>query len=146
MELANEKRKHFLKCLFFPKEISLRFVFYLNVLCIEYALRIYILLHIKKHCFIYYCCFFLKSSKAFSECLIVRWVIKYNLISLTVYSYWTMCKIKQWCRLFNTISSNLRFFSLTQNNGIFHFNLFFLECFKLPFSILKLTSLWCCYS
>ena len=42
--------------------------YYLNVYCIEYIFRIYILLYIKKHYFIH-CCLFLKSSKAFSVSL-----------------------------------------------------------------------------
>ena len=36
---------------------------------IEYTFRIYILLHIKKHYFIHFCCLLLKSSKAFSVSL-----------------------------------------------------------------------------
>ena len=56
---AKEKRVHFLYRLFYPKGIFLRFVFYFNVQCIEYTFRIYILLHIKKHYFIYFCCLFL---------------------------------------------------------------------------------------
>ena len=49
----------------FPKEFFLTFVFYLNVQCIEWALRMYILLLIKKHHFIHFYCLFLKPSKAF---------------------------------------------------------------------------------
>ena len=63
MEFAKVKRKHFLHCLFWPKGIFLTFIFYLNVYCIKYTFRIYILLHIKKHYFTYFCCLFLKSSK-----------------------------------------------------------------------------------
>ena len=37
--------------------------------CTEYTFRIYILLHIKRHYFIHFCCLFLKSSKAFSVSL-----------------------------------------------------------------------------
>ena len=66
MELAKEKRGHFLYCLFWPKEICFKFVSILNVKCIEYTSRIYILLLIKKHYSIHFCCLFLKSSKAFS--------------------------------------------------------------------------------
>ena len=47
----------------------LTFVFYLNLYCIEYTFRIYILLHIRKHYFIDFCCLLLKSSKAFSVSL-----------------------------------------------------------------------------
>ena len=50
-----KKKGYFLYRLFCPKEILLTFVFYLNVECIEYTFRIYILLHIKKH----YCIHFL---------------------------------------------------------------------------------------
>ena len=69
MVLAKEKRGHFLYCLFCPKEIFFKFVSTLNVKCIEYTFRIYILLLIKKHYFIHFCCLFLKSSKAFSVSL-----------------------------------------------------------------------------
>ena len=71
MELAKEKRANFLYRLFRRKGIFLRFVFHFNVLCIEYTFRIYILLHIKKHYFIHFCCLFLKLSKAFSVYLIL---------------------------------------------------------------------------
>ena len=47
----------------------LTFVFYLNVYCIEYASRIYILLHIKKYYCIHFCCLFVKLTKAFSVSL-----------------------------------------------------------------------------
>ena len=65
MELVKEKRGHFLYRLFCPNEIFLTFVFYFNT-CTECTFRIHILLHIKKHYFIHFCCFSLKSSKAFS--------------------------------------------------------------------------------
>ena len=51
--------------LFCRKGIFLAFVFYLNVYCIENTFRIYILLHVRKHYFIHFCCLSLKSSKAF---------------------------------------------------------------------------------
>ena len=55
---------------FFPRrKCFLTFVFYLNVLYVEYAFRIYIPLHIKKHYFIHFCCLFLKLSNAFSVSL-----------------------------------------------------------------------------
>ena len=61
-----KKRVFFVPFFFFcPKGIFLTFVFYLNVECIEYTFRIYILLHIKKHYFKHFCYLFLKSSKAF---------------------------------------------------------------------------------
>ena len=66
LELAKEQRGYFLYRLFCLKEIFLTFAFYLNVYCIEYSLRIYILLLIKKHYFIRFCCLFLKSSKTFT--------------------------------------------------------------------------------
>ena len=47
----------------------LTFVFYRNVQWLEYTFGIYILLHIKKHYFINFCCLFLKSLKAFSVSL-----------------------------------------------------------------------------
>ena len=52
MELANEK-KGILYCLYCLKEVLLTLVFYLNVLCIEYFFRVYILFSIKKHYFIH---------------------------------------------------------------------------------------------
>ena len=55
LELTKEKRGHFLYYLFCPKDIFLIFVFYLNVQCIEYFFRIYILLHITKHYLIHFC-------------------------------------------------------------------------------------------
>ena len=48
MEFAKEEGGHVLYRLFCPKEIFLTFVFYLNVQCIEYIFRRYVLLHIKK--------------------------------------------------------------------------------------------------
>ena len=69
MELAKEKRGHFLYRSFCSKKIFLTFVSYLNIWCIEYSFRIYILLHIKRHYFIHFWCLFLKSSKAFSVSL-----------------------------------------------------------------------------
>ena len=71
MNLRAHKRKKraFLYCLFGPKEIFLTFVFLLNVQCIEYTFRIYVLLHIKKLYFINFCYLFLKSSKAFNVSL-----------------------------------------------------------------------------
>ena len=54
---------------FVRRTFFLRFVFYLNVECIEYVFRIYILLHIKKYYFIHFYCLLLKSSKAFTVSL-----------------------------------------------------------------------------
>ena len=48
------------------KDFLLTFVFYLNVKCIQYTFIQHMLLHIKKHYFIY---FFFVSSKAFSVSL-----------------------------------------------------------------------------
>ena len=47
----------------------LTFVFYLNVQCIEYISRIYILLDFRKHYLIHSWCLLLKSLKAFSVSL-----------------------------------------------------------------------------
>ena len=49
--------------------IFLIFVFYLNVQCIEYTFRTYLLLHVKKPYFVHFCCLLLKSSKASSVSL-----------------------------------------------------------------------------
>ena len=50
MSWRSRKKKEgiFLYCLFCPKEIFLTFIFYLNVQCIEYAFKIYIVLHSRK--------------------------------------------------------------------------------------------------
>ena len=64
-----KEKGHFLNRLFCPKEKFSTFMFYLNVKCIEYTFRIYILFHIKKHYFIHSSCLFLKSSKSFSVSL-----------------------------------------------------------------------------
>ena len=57
LQLIN-KKSTFLYRLFYPKEFFLPFVFYLNVKCIEYTCRIYILFHIKKHYFThFFACF-----------------------------------------------------------------------------------------
>ena len=74
---AKEKRGPSLYHLFCPKELFFYtcvsfFYLYLNVWCIEYFFRMYILLHIKKYYFIHLCCLFLNSSKAFSVSLILR--------------------------------------------------------------------------
>ena len=72
LELPKEKRGHFLYRLFYPKEIFLTFeifLTYLSVQCIEYTFRIYILLHIRKHDIIHFCCLLLKSLKAFTVSL-----------------------------------------------------------------------------
>ena len=69
LELAEEKRGQFLHGLFCLKGVSLTFAFYLNVQCIENTFRIYILLHIKKHYIIHFCCLILISSKALSVSL-----------------------------------------------------------------------------
>ena len=63
------KKEHFLYRLFY---LFLTFVFYLDVQCIEYTFRIYILLLIKKRYLIHFYCFFLKLSKAFSASLVWR--------------------------------------------------------------------------
>ena len=51
MSWSSRKKKEaiFYTVYFVRREFFLRFVFYLNVKCIEYTFRIYILLHIKKH-------------------------------------------------------------------------------------------------
>ena len=69
--LRKKKEDIFCTVFFFPprRKCFLTFVFYLNVLYVEYAFRIYIPLHIKKHYFIHFCCLFLKLSNAFSVSL-----------------------------------------------------------------------------
>ena len=62
LQLAKEKRGHFLFLLFCPKKT---FVFYLRVQCIEYTFKILIHLHIKSNTL----CLFLKSPKAYSVSL-----------------------------------------------------------------------------
>ena len=58
LELAKEKRGHFLYHLFCQKEFFLTFVFYLNVQSVEYTFRKYILLHIKRNYFVnFFACF-----------------------------------------------------------------------------------------
>ena len=47
----------------------LRFVFFFNVLGIEYTFRKYIILKNKKYYFMHFCCLILKSLKAFSMSL-----------------------------------------------------------------------------
>ena len=69
MNWNSQKRGHFLYHLLCPKEICLKFVFYLNVWCTECTFRIYILLHIKNCYFIHFFCLFLKLSEAFSVSL-----------------------------------------------------------------------------
>ena len=51
MSWSSRKKKEaiFYTVYFVRREFFLRFVFCLNVKCIEYTFRIYILLHIKKH-------------------------------------------------------------------------------------------------
>ena len=51
----------------------------------EQAFRIYILLQVKNHYFIHYCCLFLKSSKAFSVSLRPRLTeeIKFHFSSMS---------------------------------------------------------------
>ena len=63
--LQKKKIRHFLYCLFCPKEIIFNIYVLLNVQCIEYTFRIYILLHIKKHCFIHFFACFLKMSSVY---------------------------------------------------------------------------------
>ena len=62
MGWSSRKKKEDMICTVY----FLTFVFYLNVQRIGYTFRIYMLLHVKKHYFIHFCCSFLKSSKAFS--------------------------------------------------------------------------------
>ena len=76
-----EKRGHFLYCLFCAEEIFLTFAFNLNVQCIKYTSRIHILLHIKNHYFIHFCCLFLKWWKAFSVSLNYELVVTFALIT-----------------------------------------------------------------
>ena len=78
MELSKEKRGHFLYSLFWPTWVF----FNICVLsqCIVYSIHFQnIFLHIKKHCFMHFCCLFLKSSKSFSVSLII---VENNALSL----------------------------------------------------------------
>ena len=71
--LQKKKERILLYRLFFPKETFLTFMFYLNVQCVEYTFRIFILLHIhtfiRKYNCIHFFCLLLKSSKTFSVSL-----------------------------------------------------------------------------
>ena len=58
-----KKRGIFVYCLFCPKEVFLTFVFYLNAQCIEHNFRLYIPLHIKKHCFMHFFAYFKNRRK-----------------------------------------------------------------------------------
>ena len=60
--------------MFCPKEI---FVFFLNIQCIEYTFRIYMLLHIKKHYFIHFCFYFIHF------CLLLKWLKAFS-VSLNI--------------------------------------------------------------
>ena len=66
-----KKREHFFVLFIFSGGIFLKFVFHLNVQCIEYTFRIYIFLDIKKkkNYFRHFCCLFLNSPKAFNVSL-----------------------------------------------------------------------------
>ena len=60
MSWSSRKKQECIFCnVFFPKGIFLTFLFYLNVKCIEWIFRTYILLHNKKHDFIHFCSLFL---------------------------------------------------------------------------------------
>ena len=74
MSWSSRKKKEgiFLKFILSEVNFFKIYVFYFNVQYIKYTFRIYILLHIKKHYFIHFCCLFLKSSKAFSVSLMLR--------------------------------------------------------------------------
>ena len=52
---------------------------FLTFVCLEYTFRIYMLLHIKKHYFIYFCCLFLKLLKAFSASLSSEFLIIHHI-------------------------------------------------------------------
>ena len=55
---CERKKRAFLVPLILSEGIFLTFVFHLNILCIEYTFRIYILLHIKNHYFMHlFACF-----------------------------------------------------------------------------------------
>ena len=73
MSLSSQKKIEsiFRTVYFNQRKFFQKFVFYLNVQCIECTFRIYILLRIKKHYFIHFCCLFFKSSKTFSASLIL---------------------------------------------------------------------------
>ena len=59
-----KKKQGILYRLFWTKEIFLTYLFYLNVLCIKYTFKIYILLHIKNDYFIHFLACLFKSSRA----------------------------------------------------------------------------------
>ena len=51
------------------KKEGIFYVFYLNLLWIDYTFRIYMLLRIKRYYFIHFCCLLLKSSEAITVSL-----------------------------------------------------------------------------
>ena len=69
LELAKEKRRNFFVAVVFPKDIFWKDKICVLSQCIEYTFRINIVLYIKKHYFIHFCCLFLKLSKALSASL-----------------------------------------------------------------------------
>ena len=79
---------------FVRRKFFLTFVFYLNVQCIEYTFRIYILLHIKNCYFIHFSCLFLKSSKAFNVSLNLLRQTFFNIYNLTFLRSQNIGKIK----------------------------------------------------
>ena len=78
----NRKRGHFFQRLFWPHGIFLTFVFYLNLQCIEYTFRIYILLHIKKYYSIPFCFLFFKIVES------LQIILKVSFISVPFYSFY----------------------------------------------------------
>ena len=68
LQLAKETRGHFSVQFVLLEGIFLN-LFYLISSVLHYAFKIQILLHMKKHHFIHFCCLFLKSSKSFSVSL-----------------------------------------------------------------------------
>ena len=86
MELTKEKREHILYCLVCVKEIFLTFVSYVNIYCIEYTFRIYILLHFKKHSFIPHTLLllvFIKIIKSL-QCILNAVIYNTSLIFLSI--------------------------------------------------------------
>ena len=61
--LRKKEKGIFCAVYFVRREIFSRFVFYLNVYCLEHTFRTYILSHIKKHYFIHFRCLFYNCRK-----------------------------------------------------------------------------------
>ena len=62
MSWSSQKKKGFFLPLFLPEGNAFNILFVLNVQCLKYALKTYILLHMKKHYFIHFL-LFLKNCR-----------------------------------------------------------------------------------